>query len=335
MAITETWLNNRILNSTSSPLIQLHGFQPVFHRDRSTKLQAGGVCLFVSDDVPAKRREDLEHPEMELLWIEIKPSPLRSRKSQCSLLIGCCCRSPHLAVTFYENLETVLDKAVGKDIILLGDFNAKNSEWFTGDTTNYHRSILKEKDGQFWFGPTYSQLTHLDRNGKPESLFIFTNISDVSAPNGDVLPPTIFSDHLPVVWNGLKTKSTEPKKSEGHGNRIKWLSERKDKERLSDAFLYENWEQVFQPFYDFNETWNRLKLQFFHQIKSFIPQRTVTNSLKHRAFPWFTKDLRTRKIIQVKNRLFKKACSSGRDNRWETYRSAKETKQHEKLRKQN
>ena len=41
-----------------------------------------------------------------------------------------------MAVTFYENLETVLDKAVDMDIILLGDLDAKNSEWFTGDTTN-------------------------------------------------------------------------------------------------------------------------------------------------------------------------------------------------------
>ena len=74
---------------------------------------------------------------------------------------------------------------------------------------------------------------------------------------------------------------------------------------MSDAFLYENWEQVFQPFNDINETWNRWKLQFFQEIKSFIPHRTVTNSLKHRAAPWFTKDLK--KLIRVKNRLFKKA----------------------------
>ena len=61
-----------------------------------------------------------------------------------------------------------------------------------------------------------SQPTHLDRNGKPESLLdlIFTNISDGSAPNVDVLPPLSTSDHLPVVLlNGLKTKSTQPKKS--------------------------------------------------------------------------------------------------------------------------
>ena len=135
------------------------------------------------------------------------------------------------------------------------------------------------------------------------------------------LPPISTSDHLPVVLNCLKTKSTQPQKSEGRGNRIKWLFERKDKERVSDAFLYENWEQAFQPFNDINETWNRWKLQFFEEIKSFISHRTVTNSLKHRTALWFTKDLK--KLTRVKNRLFKKACSSGTDNHWETYRSAR------------
>ena len=83
MAITETWLNNSILDN--SPLIQLHGFQPVFRRDRSTNQQGGGVCLFDSDDVPAKRRENLEHPEMELLWVEIKPSPLHEKSIKTNL----------------------------------------------------------------------------------------------------------------------------------------------------------------------------------------------------------------------------------------------------------
>ena len=290
------------------------------------------VCLLAT--MFQQSGEKIEHPEMELLWVEIKPSPLRSRKSQRSLLIGCCYRPPHLAVTFYENLETVLDKAVDMDIILLGDFNAKKSEWFTGETTNYHGSILKEKMDSFDLVQLCSQPTHLDRNGKPEGLLdlIFTNISDGSAPNVDVLPPISTSDHLPVVLNGLKIKSTQPKKSEGHGNRIKWLFERKEKERVSDAFLYENWEQVFQPFNDINETWNRWKLQFFQEIKSFILHRTVTNSLKHRAAPWFTKDLKSLfewKIVCSRKLAHQERTTIGR------LIAPQETKQQEKLRKQN
>ena len=180
---------------------------------------------------------------------------------------------------------------------------------------------LKEKMDSFDLVQLCSQQTHLDRNGKPESLLdlIFTNTLTVLLQM--FLPPISTSDHLPVVLNCLKTKSTQPQKSEGCSNRIKWLFERKDKERVSDAFLHENWEQAFQPFNDINETWNRWKLQFFEEIKSFFSHRTVTNSLKHRTALWFTKDLK--KLTRVKNCLFKKACSSGTDNNWETYRSAR------------
>ena len=130
-----------------------------------------------------------------------------------------------------------------------------------------------------------------------------------------------FLFHYPQLHIARKLSCTHNLVFHSTHNRIKWLFERKDKESMSDAFLYENWEQVFQPFNDINETWNRWKLQFFQEIKSFIPQRTVTNFLKHRAAPWFTQDLK--KLIRVKNRLFKKACSSGTDNHWETYRSAR------------
>ena len=256
---------------------------------------------------------------MELLWVKIKPSPLRSRKSQRSLSFGCCFLPPHLAVTFYENLETVLDKMVDVYINVLGDFNAKKSEWFTGDTTNYHGSILKEKVDSFDLVQLCSQPTQLDKNGNPGSLLdlIFTNISDGSAP------PISISDHVPVVINGLKTKSTQPKKSEGHGNRMKWLFEKKDKERVSDTFLYENWEQVYQPFNNIHETWNRWKLQFFQEIKSFIPHRTVTNSLKHHVAPWFTKDLEKLIIYVSSEKPPVEESSSGTDDHWETYRSAR------------
>ena len=59
----------------------------------------------------------------------------------------------------------------------------------------------------------------------------------------------------------------------------------------------------------------------FSKLSHLFPHRTVRNSLKLRAAPWFTRDLK--KLIRVKNRLFKKACSSGTDNHWETYRSAR------------
>ena len=74
MAITETWLHKHI----SDALINITGFQPIFRRDRPLSRQGGGVCFFVSNEQPAQRRNDLDHPELELLWLEIRPNPLRS-----------------------------------------------------------------------------------------------------------------------------------------------------------------------------------------------------------------------------------------------------------------
>ena len=73
LAITETWLHPNIPDN----LVQLEEFQPVFRRDRRTGQHGGGVCMLLSNDLPAKRRDDLEHPELEVLWVEICPSPIK------------------------------------------------------------------------------------------------------------------------------------------------------------------------------------------------------------------------------------------------------------------
>ena len=39
---------------------------------------------------------------------------------------------------FYEKLETTLDNVVTKNILLLGDFNAKHHEWCSRDFTTHH-----------------------------------------------------------------------------------------------------------------------------------------------------------------------------------------------------
>ena len=110
MAITETWLNKSIPDS----VVNLPGYQPVFRRDRHTEQEGGGVCMFIANQLPAKYRTDLEHPNLELMWTEIYPNPLSQQKHR-SLLIGCCYRPPNSPMTFYEHLETIIDKVAETD----------------------------------------------------------------------------------------------------------------------------------------------------------------------------------------------------------------------------
>ena len=76
------------------PHITLPGFQEPFRKDRNTK--GGGVCIFLSNQLSGKRRSDLEDPDLELLWVEMKLSGYHR-----SLFVGCCYRPPQSGKYFF------------------------------------------------------------------------------------------------------------------------------------------------------------------------------------------------------------------------------------------
>ena len=158
LAVCESWLSD--LDTDLS--VALPGFQLPFRKDRKTK--GGGVCVYISNQISGTLRQDLSHPDLELLWVEIKPN------TKQSLLLGCCYRPPQCAHSFYDHLETTLEKVADQDILLMGDFNAKNREWYDGDITNSHGIALKDLSDRFNLTQLCNEPSHLNNVGKPESL---------------------------------------------------------------------------------------------------------------------------------------------------------------------
>ena len=311
LAVSETWLSS--LDSDGE--IILPGFQAPFRKDRNTK--GGGVCIFLSNQLSGKRRGDLEDPELELLWVEIKLSGYHR-----SLLVGCCYRPPQSGKLFFEKLEATLNKVINQDILLLGDFNAKNSEWFNEDCTNPNGIALKDLTDHFDLTQLCRRATHLNHDGEPESLLdlVFTNVPELFSESARVLPPIGSSDHLPVV---IQSKSAEYFNSQETPTYTKWTYHQKDQEKMNDAFLYDNWKDVFLHT-DIDEMWSQWKSRFFSEVKTFIPCVEPQSSKRtHRRIspPWFNKDIR--RLVRAKNRLFKRAQSSGSAEHWEIYRSAR------------
>ena len=175
----------------------LPNFQTVFSQDRNKN--GGGVCIFVSDQLSCSRRSDLESQDLELLWVEVFLQ--QSPRTQHPLLIGCCYRPPNLPMHFYEKLETTLDNVVTKNILLLGEFNAKRQEWCSRDLATRHGNALKDLMDSYGLTQLCTKPTHLNHEGKPNSLLdlVFTNDTDTFHSSVDVLPPIGTSDHLPVV----------------------------------------------------------------------------------------------------------------------------------------
>ena len=119
-AVSETWLNHLI----SSDSFSIPGFSPMFRLDRRDGRRAGGVALFTSMSIVAKRRFDLERNGIELLWVEMKIN-------RHSFICGVCYRPPNYNhadnVILLDHLQFCLDQIYSKPdtfVLLLGDFNA-------------------------------------------------------------------------------------------------------------------------------------------------------------------------------------------------------------------
>lgn len=123
MGVTESWLDPSI--PTEDLLVP--GYLPPIRRDRNR--HGGGVMVFISDSTPAIHRPDLEHPDCETICIEVQtPVPC---------LVCICYKPPTCNV---DNLLSGIEKITdgGHDcpnVVFLGDFNSKHSNWYENDTT--------------------------------------------------------------------------------------------------------------------------------------------------------------------------------------------------------
>ena len=62
-------------------------------------------------------------------------------------------------------------------------------------------------------------------------------------------------------------------------SQTQWYYYLKDKEKILDAFQFDNWAHVFEQYHDMNETWRRWKEQFLKDVQSFIPSRSTTEAV--------------------------------------------------------
>ena len=68
IALSETWLSD----TDNINDFLLEGYQVPERRDRSFGVGGyGGVMVWVSDKIACKRRQDLEIPDIEAMWLEI------------------------------------------------------------------------------------------------------------------------------------------------------------------------------------------------------------------------------------------------------------------------
>ena len=66
VSLSETWLNDSI----STEDLLFNDFKAPFKRDRVGDSH-GGIIVYVKNDIPCKRRQDLELLNIECIWLEL------------------------------------------------------------------------------------------------------------------------------------------------------------------------------------------------------------------------------------------------------------------------
>jgi len=152
---------------------------------------AGGVGLYISNELKFIRRQDLDTQNelMESLWIEIV------RQKQKNIVIGCIYRHPNYDTTqFYEIVKNQLsdlnDKR--KEVFITGDININFMNYNTDNNTSDYLDMLLSTG----FIPLITKSTRITQHTSTLIDHIYTNIPQNVLNTGICLAD--ITDHLPI-----------------------------------------------------------------------------------------------------------------------------------------
>lgn len=165
---------------------EVNGYQKPFRRDRKQNA-GGGLLVYVRNGVSCKRRAELEHEQLECIWIEVKP--VKSK----SFLVGHVYRPPNSSIVWNEIFEDCLENVLReeKELYILGDIN---------------RDLLNDQIKKVWtdyiepFGLSQlvSEATRVTHESSTLIDHIYSNCPE-NVTSIDV-PKIGLSDHFPVFF---------------------------------------------------------------------------------------------------------------------------------------
>ena len=298
ITLSETWLSC----SDSSNRFRIQGYQQPFRRDREAvngPTGYGGVLAWVSDQLACKRRSDLEIPNIEAMWLEI-----RSSNNKFFLCVAYRKPTKH---DFWDILQASIDnikEITGAKILLTGDFNA---------------------DPQTPEGIKLQQFVHV--NGLTIHITEPTRITQHSQTILDqfisnmpqmiksvhISPPVSKNDHCTIEASLLfRRKKARPYV------RTMWDFANADFDLYRNALSQCKWDDCFvgNDIDRATEMWTNMVL---NTAKDTIPNKQVT--VRPGDKPWYNNHLR--RLCRRKDRLHKAAKLTNSPESWYNFRVAR------------
>lgn len=194
IAISETWLDE----SVNEENLELSGYV-LFRKDRLTR--GGGVCIYVANHIPVKRLYELEHVNVEAIWLELKLNTKR-------LLFATYYRPPlaegqtvEVIDNFISRLHSSISDALvynPDSLVILGDFNDSCTDWY-GRHSNSELGLklvnLLDSNNLFQIVNQPTRYTETSAN----ILDLIITDSPGFITKWDVLPPLVNLDHCLIT----------------------------------------------------------------------------------------------------------------------------------------
>ena len=279
VAVTETWLKDDIEDN----LVSIRGYN-IFRRDRPHR-RGGGVCVYLSEHIHAKRRIDLESDNFECLWLWLRPTRLPRPLSGIAVCVvyyppGLPEHEHYLLNEYLTNsADTLCNQYPNCGLVILGNFN----DFQTANLLSRHN--LK-------------QLVQAPTRGSTILDLIITNLSNLyEAPQ--VLAPLGSSDHNIVTWSPDLTKSNPSLRTKSTKRFV-----RRYPRSCIDTFgrwaTSHDWFSELGPTATVDDLATSFTSQFVQAIDRIFPPKLV--KFHHSDKPWVTPAIKT--LIRDRQKAF-------------------------------
>ena len=299
ICISETYLDS--YHSSDDARLRLPGYA-LIRADHPSNTKRGGVCILYKEHLPFICRDDIKCLD-ECIVGEIK-----IKKSKCFLT--CLYRSPSQTEDETEQFLLGFEQMCSSIAlespfcsIIIGDLNAKCTNWWTQGTNNTCGLQLYDLTTILGYSQLINEPTNLEPSKNPTCIdLIFTNQPNLVVESG-VHPSLYHTCHHQIIHAEICFKVHYPSPYE----REVWHYKRAQIELIRKSIDNFDWKKAFLNLNtnDQVELFNYTLLNIF---RNFIPHDTIKCNSKDP--PWMNENIKS--ALRKKNRIYRKYISGGR-----------------------
>ena len=287
--VGESFLNSSITNDDSR--LKINNYE-LLRCDHPSNSKIGGVCLYYRDHLSVERRPELSSLD-ECLVCEVRSG---SKKLLLCLLYRTPSQDAEEFSAFKQKWEETIKNIYDASptlSIFIGDFNARNSVWWTGDITNSEGEDISDLAMQYGLHQLIDEPTHLRPGCSPSCIdLIFTSSRTLVLESG-VLPSLNSRCHHQIPFVKINYQVKFPPAYE----RKIWDFSRADQRGIMLALNAIDWDTSFLGL-DVEARVNLLSEYILNIFSNFVPNKTIT--IRDKDALWMTPEIKQMLLDKAK-----------------------------------